>query len=246
MISDVVEAGNKNPKSSVDATNDDVAKSIKNVLGQIMRRSKAKPAKGASPTTSIKQYDSNSKLESKRVLGEVYDNVTVRRAGTIVLIIVILSVICYLQLSGWTPLDNVFAYESILKNFNKWGRLVSAYEQTQSLQNNTLVPYMKDYFKLVCVDTGLSYIPMAFQLENNLLLPAAVRRGDGDAWQVTKSAPTDTAAYQQCLYVALNKADKMITCGSQMYELLSYPGYMNSGHWCNAATSLLYNKYKTI
>lgn len=155
-----------------------------------------------------------------------------------------------LQIYRWQPLDIIKAYEDIQDNFNRWQSVLVDYQQLESNKISGLVPYMEDYRNFTCVDYGSFYIAIKFDTytysDNNLLLPIAVRRGDGDAWLVTKSATNDPAAYQQCLYLISERSDNTITCGVDMYNKLGYGGYLNSGHWCNLARDNLYQAYQII
>ena len=158
-------------------------------------------------------------------------------------IILLLTIISIGQITKWEPIDTFVAFQEIQTNFNKWPSIVSQYEVLESNKIITLKPYMSNYNNIVCTDYDTFYIPMFFQTVNGLMLPTAVRRGNGDGWIITKSSKVDTAAYQQCLYLASEMSSNLITCGSDMYNKIGYGGYLNNGHWCNEARDKLYNIY---
>lgn len=162
-------------------------------------------------------------------------------------LLIIFTLLSIAQTLPWKPLDNFLAFQDIQRNFNKWNSIISQYQILESNKIVALKPSMSNYNRVMCVDYGTFYIPIFF---NDLTLngesrtlPAAIRRGNGDGWTVTKSSNNDTAAYQQCLYVASEYIDSVITCGTDMYNKLGYGGYLNSGHWCNTARDKLYQLY---
>lgn len=163
-------------------------------------------------------------------------------------LLVVFTIVSIAQMIQWQPLDNFIAFQDIQRNFNTWTKVLGDYQSLESNKIKTLIPSMSNYNQVVCIDYGAFYMPMFFNditIENtSLLLPAAVRRGNGDGWAVTKSSTNDPAALQQCLYVASELSDSVVTCGVDMYNKLGYGGYLNQGHWCNTARDLLYNNYK--
>jgi hypothetical protein len=160
-------------------------------------------------------------------------------------LILILTILSIAQMIKWEPLDTFLAFQDIQRNFNKWPSILSDYEILESNKISNLKIYMKNYNTITCVDYGTYYIPAYFQSSNGLLLPTAIRRGNGDAWMITKSDPNDQAAYQQCLYLASEMSNNTITCGSDMYNKLGYGGYLNNGHWCNSIRDKLYNIFSS-
>lgn len=194
------------------------------------------------------QQDIKSLVQESRYIPHEVDN---RRSlysiATGVVLLIVFTLISIAQMLEWKPLDNFIAFQDIQRNFNNWNKVISNYEELQSHEIQALVAGLSNYSNFVCIDYGSYYLPAHFKsssIDNTLrILPSAVRRGNGDAWAVTKSAGIDTAAYQQCLYVASELSDREITCGSDMYNKLGYGGFLNQGHWCNNAKDLLYQYY---
>lgn len=165
-----------------------------------------------------------------------------------IVLLVCFTVISIAQMIQWKPLDNFIAFQDIQRNFNNWQSILGDYQSLESNKIKTLIPSMNNYNLVSCIDYGTYYLPMFFNAitidGEGLLLPAAVRRGNGDGWAVTKSSPNDQAALQQCMYIASELSDTTVTCGIDMYNKLGYGGYLNKGHWCNTARDLLYNYYR--
>lgn len=171
-----------------------------------------------------------------------------------IILLGVFTLVSVAQVIQWKPLDTFIAFQDIQRNFNRWRKTIEDYEVTESNRIKSLIPSMSNFNQFTCVDYGTFYIPITFMNnyrgaerqhnDGKLLLPTAVRRGNGDGWAVTKSASVDPSALQQCLYVASERSDSLITCGSDMYNKLGYGGYFNQGHWCNVARDKLYNVYK--
>ncbi len=163
-------------------------------------------------------------------------------------LLIVFTIVSLAQMLQWKPLDNFIAFQDIQRNFNTWTSVLREYQSLESNKINTLIPSMSNYDQVTCIDYGNYYMPAFFNSiildDEHLLLPAAVRRGNGDGWAVTKSSNNDPAALQQCLYVASELSDTVVTCGIDMYNKLGYGGYLNKSHWCNKARDLLYNAYK--
>lgn len=179
----------------------------------------------------------------------VYNNKNFLIISTTIILLILFSLLSIAQILPWTPLDNFIAFQDIQKNFNKWSKVIDDFQVLESNKITNLKPYMRNYNQLACIDYGSFYLPITFSNYTGsdgktLILPTAVRRGNGDGWMVTKSDVNDPAAYQQCLYVASEASDNLISCGLDMYNKLGYGGYLNSGHWCNEARSKLYTYYK--
>lgn len=163
-------------------------------------------------------------------------------------LVIIFTLVSVAQMIEWKPIDNFIAFQDIQRNFNNWTSVINDFQTLESNKIQTLVSSMSNYNQVTCVDYGAYYIPLFFNNitinSQNFLLPAAVRRGNGDGWSVTKSSTNDPAAFQQCLYVASELSDSTVTCGLDMYNKLGYGGYLNQGHWCNTARDKLYAIYK--
>ena len=197
----------------------------------------------------LKSKDLSTLITDKRHIPHEVSNA--KQLTSVILGIVLLTcftVISIAQMLQWKPLDNFIAFQDIQRNFNNWTVILSDYQNLESNKIKTLVPSMSNYSQVVCIDYGTYYMPMFFNTitieDKTLLLPAAVRRGNGDGWAVTKSDNNDPAALQQCMYIASELSDVVITCGLDMYNKLGYGGYLNKGHWCNKAKDLLYNFYR--
>jgi len=174
----------------------------------------------------------------------VIDTNNLMVSGVSIFIMVCLTLIAIAQIIKWKPMDTFLAFQDIQRNFNKWSSIIATYQQLESNKITNLTPSMSNYNSISCVDYGTFYIPAYFASNNGLLLPTAIRRGNGDAWMVIKSDPKDPAALQQCLYLASEMSSNTVTCGSDMYSKLGYGGYLNNGHWCNSIRDKLYDLYK--
>jgi hypothetical protein len=147
-----------------------------------------------------------------------------------------------LQLSDWEPIYTVNRFQTIQTNFTSQYSLISEYQKLEAAKMQNILPSMNNHEFYQCVDYGSYIIPM--RVNPITFLPQAIRRGNGDAWLIQKSATKDIGASQFCEFSIMQYGSNTIQCGLDMYDALGYGGYMNNGHWCTSARQKLYNLLK--
>jgi hypothetical protein len=162
---------------------------------------------------------------------------------SIVLFSGIVVIIGLLQLSDYEPIATVNKFQIIQSNFSSQYSLVKDYEKLEVAKMQNLVPSMRNYQNYQCIDYGSYILPL--RVNPISFLPEAIRRGNGDGWQIQKSGNVDVPAQQFCSFLIMEYGSNTISCGLDMYEKLGYGGYLNNLHWCKSARQLLYNLLKT-
>ncbi|QRY18957.1 ORF-87 [Teiidae poxvirus 1] len=161
------------------------------------------------------------------------------RASTILfffLLLVISVVLFFLQISNNRFFNNLAKYVRIKKNLSSWKPLVIQKSKINGELGKHAALNRPDLLRFKCMDFGNYILPI--RLNGNNFLPEAVRRGEGDGWMVKKAGKEDPAAEQYCEYI-LNNYKDTITCGNQMFNILGYSGYFETGHWCQTYLDLI-------